>query len=151
MTTIGNWNSHFEYLCRLSGLQDTKTLSKLTSGSIIELELSMRSFPTFLAKHAEDNNIQLTETEVHRIYKLFQDSTMTDSVNNFREYAFRNGDKSLLLNLGRLATKKTEQDNTNMDYCNPNAVIATVYTTVGSFYGGDESTALDGMYELIIQ
>lgn len=70
----------------------------------MELEDLIRSFLSFLTKHAEDKNIQLTQTEELRIYECFQDSTMTDSVNNFREFAYRNGDKSLLLSLKRLAT-----------------------------------------------
>lgn len=132
-------------------MQNTKTLRKLTSSAIMELEHLMRSFPTFLTKHTEDKNIQLTKTEELRIYKCFQDSTMSDSVNNFQAFAFRNGDKCLLLNLERLATKKHvlngERDSTDIDYCNPNAALATVHTIVGSFYGDDERSAiaLDGM------
>lgn len=117
----------------------------------MELEYLMRSFPTILTEHADDKNIQLTKTEELRIYKCFQNSTMNDSVNNFREFAFRNGDKNLLLNLKRLATKEHvingEHDSTDMDYCNPNALFATLYTMVGNFYCGDDSSAiaLDGM------
>lgn len=129
-------------------------MGKLTSDIIMELEHLMRSFPTFLSKHAEDENIPLTKTEELRIYKCFQDSIMTDSVDFFCNFAFRNGDKSLLLCLARLATKEHVPnggyDCTDMAYCNPNAIFETLRTMVGNFYCGDENSAdvFDGMCEL---
>lgn len=121
----------------------------------MELEHLMRSFPNFLSKYVEDNNIHLTKTEELRIYECFQDNTMNDSANHFCEFAMRNGDKSLLLNLAQLSAKKhtfnEKNVNTDMDYYNPNAELVTIQTMVGSFYGSDQSAiAINGMQFKVI-
>lgn len=87
---------------RLAGYQCAATVKNLTSSIITELEESMHSFPNLLLKYAESNNITLTRMDKLHIYGCFQGDAIIGPTDSFEDFAFRNGDKTLLLQVARL-------------------------------------------------
>lgn len=120
----------------------------------MDLEQAMLSFPDLLAKYTETNNIQLRRMDELRIFGCFQDV----ATNGYEDFAFRNGDITLLLNIAKILNAKIkEKDHLFFEFCNPNAECITISTVVGTFYGVDSGltyengfAALEGMELLIL-
>lgn len=146
---------------RLAGFQSATTLKNLTLSIILELEQSMRSFPDLLAKYTESNNIQLTITDELQIFGCFQDGAFIAQTNIFGDFAFRNGDKNLLLHVVELINEKIKFERREQDgslsviedysffkFCNPNAAFSNISTIVGNFHGGEDINNMDNTDDL---
>lgn len=110
----------------------------------------MRLFPSILANYI-DVRIELTEAEQRRIYGCFNDGGLINSMNNFENFAFRHGDKQLLISIAEYIREKVEsrccgengefyikEDYSFFKLCNPNAKLSTISTMLGVFYGVEE-------------
>lgn len=105
----------------------------------------MQTFPNLLTEYAAANNIKLNQKEKLRIYSCFQPAEVSISRGTFENFAFRHGDRALLLYVLKLSGAKincedpyVEKDYSFLKFCNPNAEISTVTTTVGKFYGAND-------------
>lgn len=131
---------------RIAGYQSAATVKNLTSNKITDIEDSMRYFPILLKNYVDANTIGLTTTEECRIYNCFNDGGM---LGNFEKISFRLGDKKLLLSISEYIKEKVkrrcyvediiQEDYTFFEFCNPNAKLPTISTTVGVFFGVEEN------------
>lgn len=122
--------------------QSPATVKNLTASILVELEELMRSFPSQLARYAKAHDIHLTRIDELQIYGCFR----LDIMDDFENFAFRHGDKTLILSVAKFIEAKMRcrhskaplKDNcTFFEFCNPNSEQSTVSTIVGTFYGED--------------
>lgn len=118
----------------MGGYQSVAALQNLNTSLLSQLEESMRSFPILIAKYVEANNIQITTKDELRILSCFNDGGTINLMDKFGEFAFRIGDRFLLLQLGEYFRANCKS---LLEFCNPNAKQQTICTVIGSFYGTD--------------
>lgn len=102
----------------------------------------MRLLPALLAEYVEVKNIQITKEEELRILGCFNDNGTINPMNKFEDFAFRCGDKQLLVSVAEYICA----NNPNfLELCNPNVGRPTVSTAIGSFFGWEANgTNADG-------
>lgn len=117
----------------------------------------MRFFPNLLKSYVDANTIELTTTEECRIYNCFNDGGM---MGNFETFSFRPGDTNLLLSIAKYTKEKVErrcrvefiikEDYTFFQFCNPNAKLPTISTTIGVFFGLEENSGTESTISALI-
>lgn len=125
------------FINRIAGYQSAGTVKNLTETKVLDLEESIRAFPTLLAEYVTAHKIKVTSDDQLHIFKCFNDGAMLNPTENFEGFAFRNGDKLILLQIA-------DYINTNIkcssfvEHCYPNATQPKVSTIVGNFYGSEQ-------------
>lgn len=105
----------------------------------------MQSFPITIAEYVDTEFITLTREDELRIYSCFTEHGTERTMNDFKNFTFRHGDKALLL---AMAEYIKSADLSVFYFCDPNAEYETISTSLGLFYVKEGDSSQNRLAEL---